>query len=73
MVRLRKPIRILLVIIDNIIANITNIDSDQLTNKYYILNRLYYLRYAIRVGKNTFVIMNGLNEVNSLLRAMLLT
>ena len=45
----------------------SQLDKQIVPNLDYIINRMYYLNYAIRVGRRPFVLFNLINEVITLL------
>ena len=66
-IRLRRRQVSMNELITNIIKQMSQLDKQIVPNMDYIINRMYYLNYAIRVGRRPFVLFNLINEVITLL------
>ena len=66
-IRLRRRRVSISEVITNIITHLSGLDKEIVTNLDYIINRMYYLNYAIRIGRRPFVLFNLINEVISML------
>ena len=67
MIRQKQPRYRVIYMLDKIIIDIQNIDTTVLSNKYYIVNRLYYVRYAVRTRRRPRYIIQTLNEIIQML------
>ena len=67
MIRQKQPRYRVIYMLDKIIIDIQNIDTTVLSNKYYIVNRLYYVRYAVRTMRRPRYIIQTLNEIIQML------
>ena len=63
MIRQRQPAYRLVYKLDEIIAIIQTLDPTVVTNKYYIINRLYFVRYSLRSRRRPRYIVPALNEI----------
>jgi hypothetical protein len=55
--------RTLIYSVDEIISNLKMIDDRSINNKLYLLNRMYYVRYALQTGRSTRQVIYALNEI----------
>ncbi len=48
---------------DEIISNLKMIDDNAIYNKMYLLNRMYYVRYALQTGRSSRMVIYALTEI----------
>jgi len=63
MINRKRPMRTLIYTVDEIISNLKMIDDSAINNKIYLLNRMYYVRYALQTGRNSRLVIYALNEI----------
>jgi hypothetical protein len=63
MINRKRPMRTLIYTVDEIISNLKMIDDSAITNKMYLLNRMYYVRYALQTGRSSRLVIYALNEI----------
>jgi hypothetical protein len=63
MINRKRPTRTLIYAVDEIISNLKMIDDSAINNKIYLLNRMYYVRYALQTGRNSRLVIYALNEI----------
>ena len=68
-IRLRRRPRFLHEMVTKIIEQMSGLSKEIVTNLDYIINRMYYLSYAIRMGRRGYVLFGIINEVISMLSA----
>jgi hypothetical protein len=55
--------RTLIYSVDEIISILKMIDDRSINNKMYILNRMYYVRYALQTGRSSRLVIYALSEI----------
>ena len=63
MINRKRPMRTLIYAVDEIISNLKMIDDRSINNKIYLLNRMYYVRYALQTGRSSRLVIYALNEI----------
>ncbi len=63
MINRKRPMRTLIYTVDEIISNLKMIDDNAIHNKLYLLNRMYYVRYALQTGRSSRQVIYALNEI----------
>jgi hypothetical protein len=63
MINLKRPMRTLIYSVDEIISILKMIDDRSINNKMYILNRMYYVRYALQTGRSSRLVIYALSEI----------
>ena len=63
MINRKRPMRTLIYTVDEIISNLKMIDDSAITNKLYLLNRMYYVRYALQTGRSSRMVIYALTEI----------
>jgi hypothetical protein len=63
MINRKRPMRILIYSVDEIISNLKLIDDRSINNKTYLINRMYYVRYALQTGRSSRQVIYALNEI----------
>ena len=63
MINRKRPMRTLIYTVDEIISNLKMIDDSAITNKMYLLNRMYYVRYALQTGRSSRMVIYALSEI----------
>jgi hypothetical protein len=63
MINRKRPMRTLIYTVDEIISNLKMIDDSAIANKMYLLNRMYYVRYALQTGRSSRQVIYALNEI----------
>ena len=63
MINRKRPMRTLIYTVDEIISNLKTIDDSAITNKMYLLNRMYYVRYALQTGRSSRMVIYTLTEI----------
>ena len=63
MINRKRPMRTLIYAVDEIISNLKMIDDSAIVNKMYIINRMYYVRYALQTGRSSRMVIYALNEI----------
>lgn len=63
MINRKRPMRTLIYSVDEIISNLKMIDDRLINNKTYLINRMYYVRYALQTGRSTRQVIYALNEI----------
>ena len=63
MINRKRPMRTLIYAVDEIVSFLKTIDDSAITNKMYLLNRMYYVRYALQTGRSTRLVIYALNEI----------
>lgn len=63
MINGKRPMRTLIYTVDEIISNLKMIDDRAITNKLYLLNRMYYVRYALQTGRSSRMVIYALTEI----------
>ena len=64
MINRKRPMRTLIYAVDEIISNLNMIDDRLINNKIYLLNRMYYVRYALQTGRSSRQVIYALNEIS---------
>ena len=62
-IRIHRSVGTLLEMIDQIALKMSILDRTIVSNLDYLLNRMYFLRYAIRRGRRRYVLLNVLRDV----------
>lgn len=62
-IRLRRSPRTIVEMIEQIILKMTSLDRTVVSNLDYLLNRMYFLQYAIRRRRRRYVLLNVIREV----------
>ena len=55
--------RTLIYTVDEIISNLKTLDDSAIYNKMYLLNRMYYVRYALQTGRSSRMVIYALTEI----------
>jgi hypothetical protein len=63
MINRKRPMRTLIYSVDEIISNLKMIADSAIANKMYLLNRMYYVRYALQTGRSSRLVIYALNEI----------
>lgn len=63
MINRKRPMRTLIYTVDEIISNLKMIDDSAIPNKMYLLNRMYYVRYALQTGRSSRMVIYALTEI----------
>lgn len=63
MINRKRPMRTLIYTVDEIISNLKMIDDSAIANKLYLLNRMYYVRYALQTGRSSRMVIYALSEI----------
>lgn len=63
MINIKRPMRTLIYAVDEIISNLKMIDDSAINNKMYLLNRMYYVRYALQTGRSSRLVIYALTEI----------
>ena len=63
MINRKRPMRTLIYAVDEIISNLKMIDDSAIANKMYLLNRMYYVRYALQTGRSYRMVIYALSEI----------
>ncbi len=63
MINRKRPMRTLIYSVDEIISNLKMIDDRSINNKLYLLNRMYYVRYALQTGRSSRMVIYALTEI----------
>ena len=62
-IRIRRSVGTILEMIDQIALKMSILDRTIVSNLDYLLNRMYFLRYAIRRGRRRYVLLNVIRDV----------
>ena len=62
-IRIHRSVGTLLEMIDQIALKMSILDRTIVSNLDYLLNRMYFLRYAIRRGRRRYVLLNVIRDV----------
>jgi hypothetical protein len=63
MINRKRPMRTLIYTVDEIISNLKMLDDSAIYNKMYLLNRMYYVRYALQTGRSSRMVIYALTEI----------
>lgn len=62
-IRIHRSVGTLLEMIDQIALKMSILDRTIVSNLDYLLNRMYFLRYAIRRRRGRYVLLNVIRDV----------
>ena len=62
-IRIRRSVGTILEMIDQIVLKMSILDRTIVSNLDYLLNRMYFLRYAIRRRRRRYVLLNVIRDV----------
>ncbi len=63
MINRKRPMRTLIYAVDEIISILKMIDDSAIANKMYLINRMYYVRYALQTGRSSRMVIYTLTEI----------
>ena len=62
-IRIRRSVGTILEMIEQIVSKMSVLDRTIVSNLDYLLNRMYFLRYAIRRRRRRYVLLNVIRDV----------
>ena len=62
-IRIQRSVGTILEMMDQIVLKMTTLDRTIVSNLDYLLNRMYFLRYAIRRRRRSYVLLNVIRDV----------
>ena len=62
-IRIHRSVGTILEMIEQIVSKMSVLDRTIVSNLDYLLNRMYFLRYAIRRRRRRYVLLNVIRDV----------
>jgi len=63
LIRLKRSSITIMEMIDQIVLKMTTLDRSIVSNLDYLLNRMYFLRFAIRRRRRRYVLLNVIRDI----------